>query len=1361
MNSTFMNQQISFFLPDFIEIQRKSFRDFLEKGIIEEVVKINPIKNSHLNLSLFFYPEKYKFIKPEITIKEAIIQGKTYGAKLYIPAKLVFSNLVENTEQFNKIGIKAQDQLPPKNLYREASEAKSNNQIVQIPEWVLIANLPLMTKRGHFIVNGSPRVLVNQMVRSPGVYFHERLRGFGENKKRTFYIDFISRRGAWLRLQTDKRRKVWARLKKNPKISIALFIEALKSTELTPLKWTEYDTVILKELYQQINPTKTKREISAEAGADFLIQKFKNPRTYDLGFLGRERINAKLKILIKSHQLTSQDIQASYELLKNLEQDKLIVDDIDNLKNRRVRASGELLQTQFEIGLYRLEKVILSKLKKINSKTINLDLQKKLLSNSSLSSSTKHKNNTFFETSLLLKSLISTKPLNGALREFFGSSPLSQYMDQTNPLAEVTHKRRLSSLGPGGISRDTAGMAVRGIHSTHYGRICPIETPEGKNAGLVNSVTLFGKINYYGFLQTPYFKVFKGQVQRNSQLTFFSAEKEQKTAIKIAPGDLKISKSNFLPSLPIPIRIADPFQEDFKKVDREEIDYMAVSAVQMISIATSLIPFLEHDDANRALMGSNMQRQAVPLIRPERPIVGTGLEALLVGESGHILETKTSGFIGYTSGQKIVLYQPQKMEINLTNNVLFYSKAFSVQDQQTVRLDLNKKNNLNERKNKQIDTLYASWNHAVSFSNSKKSHSFYWYDSIPSNDKKSIFNKIYKLKNKNLLTALRTIKRNFLCLSKNSYILDKYQRSNQETCLTHKPAVNSGDWVQKGDILADCSASAFGELALGQNILLAYLPWEGYNFEDAVVINERLVSEDLYTSIHIEKYEIEIRETAYGFEEITKNIPHLQKQQEKALDQRGITKVGSWVESGDILVGKITPLKPQPLSPHERLAYDLARIEIPTNRDTSLRVPKGVHGRVINIQILETIESTNLEDISFIHNNNNTFIIPNKNIGILDLAQNFLMHENNGLTQNVKINNNINFLNSEKQSSKQIRLDNFDNFICDFFNNVSTPNLKLHTNLIKKLTKNYIKFKTNLFAFEKKIDLENTIKLKKVNLASHYIRKPSRVRIYIAEKRKIQVGDKVAGRHGNKGIVSSVLSRQDMPYLPDGSIIDMLLNPLGVPSRMNVGQVFECLLGLAGSYLNENYKITPFDEIYGAEASRSLVYLKLYQARLKTGQHWLFHPEFPGKTRLFDGRTGECFDQLVTVGKGYIIKLVHLVDEKIHARSTGPYSLVTKQPLGGRSKHGGQRLGEMEVWALEGFGAAYTLQEMLTRKSDDVLGRQQVLQAILNKKRISLGNPEAFKVLIRELQSLCLDVGVYTISPDPLRRKNIDIEEIP
>nr|YP_009105569.1 beta subunit of RNA polymerase [Lobosphaera incisa]AIT94262.1 beta subunit of RNA polymerase [Lobosphaera incisa] len=1744
-----------FLIPYFIEIQRKSFSDFLEKGIIKELFRRNPITNAKNDLELVFFPEKYQLTPPEFNSKQAIFNVKTYACKLYVPAQLT------NWE---------------------------NNQVTF--QWVLLGNLPLMTKRGHFIINGSARVIVNQLVRSPGIYYQEAI---DITKKKIVYADLISQRGAWLRLEIDKKKRVWAKMKKTPKISILVFLQAigfdkdlinksihfsefLENSKITDEKKTIYQLETQEQalmmIYALTHPKYDKTKITIEKGQKFLFRKFFNPRTYDLGQLGRVRLNKKLGLSIPlTHcTLTPQDVLFAIDYLINLEYGFGCLDDIDHLKNRRVRASGELIQNQFGTGLIRLEKIIREKMKKPKN-------------------------------SLTLKNLITTKALDGALREFFGSSPLSQYMDQTNPLAEITHKRRLSSLGPGGISRETAGMAIRGIHPTHYGRICPIETPEGKNAGLVNSPTILTRINSQGFLETPFYPVFQGQIQKQIGPFFFSAEQEQQ--INAAPGDLNYSHLNFLSGNLLPIRN----QDEYKRVFRNQVEYIGISPIQMISVATSLIPFLEHDDANRALMGSNMQRQAVPLINPERPIVGTGLEARVVSDSGHIIQASQSGFVSYVSGNKIIIqsysvfkdlensnkisnfknlkkinslknefpsiwndkktdktnhyskyskkiqnkqiglkhqindrlginknfdfqtttsavqpvlctglrenyillkqkikrnlkirnihlpldsamlkqalskssiltndeiknfslinnpdylsllkrdsnklfslytthipkcdfksgiYQwnflvnhqpsrqkhlitalnplknnvkgmpvfkkhtqkknnevwnvigwsfPSEQKCKITNNfksfqTLFALKKiinphkiiFSIKTQNyaykksqflfkifgTVpipsneiliqlqnkknfkALNLNKSftvlqkqnnvfkftvkyNNVYSSKTSIFSSVFNQHKTNVNFSVSKKNKiqkklsglgyqlksveskkinfhkqsTFCYFDNFISNNKNKfvkvnkqknnlffaknifqyrnyhtstgcfkpptilyspqdsyflrgkfcitgltkkintlqqykipdhietstfsntkhsaftkvlksnsltdvtfniengkvnqgvqtswpegagalkskilaaqsswcettgtsyrdnvpalsigLFNKLkqiqleilfqkkiainapkgdsklssglskseiftvcngdFKIKNfnknhKNLkkvlplqsenLVPLKTVysnpfefkplncdwkeittnfkfSNNFfniqnLTLSglesltierflpattkttdvpKTEYIeynLQNYHRSNQDTCLHQKPVVHQGEWVQKSDILADCAASVAGELALGKNLLIAYMPWEGYNFEDAILISERLVYDDILTSIHIERYEIEIRDTDYGIEQITKQIPELFTQrnewQLEHLNEKGIAKLGSWVKEGDILVGKITPMRPKPLSPQENLVYDIVGKKIPTTCDTSLRVPKGVEGRVIKIQILDT--ETVPSGISF-----------------------------SG---------------------------------------------------------------------------------------------PGRVHIYLAEKRKIQVGDKMAGRHGNKGIVSKILPRQDMPYLLDGTPIDMVLNPLGVPSRMNVGQIFECLLGLAGTHLQQQYRVNPFDEFFGPEASRSLVYLKLYQARLKSGQHWLFNPEFPGKTRLVDGRTGECFDQSVTVGRAYMLKLVHLVDEKIHARSTGPYSLITQQPLGGRSKHGGQRLGEMEVWALEGFGAAYTLQELLTIKSDDVKGRHQVLDAILNNESISFGTPESFKVLVRELQSLCLDVNIFTISA--AKRKSIDIMKIP
>ena len=675
----------------------------------------------------------------------------------------------------------------------------------------------------------------------------------------------------------------------------------------------------------------------------------------------------------------------------------------------------------------------------------------------------------------------------------------------------MTHKRRISALGPGGLNKDRAGFAVRDLHPSHYGRICPVETPEGPNAGLIGSLSIYAKINKYGFIETPFYKVVDGKVLKSAGPFYMTADEED--VLKIAPADVTLDSYNKIIGDIIPVR----YRQEFITSSPDQIDYIAVSTIQIISAATSLIPFLEHNDANRALMGSNMQRQAVPLLYTEKPIVGTGLESRVAKDSGSVVLSRTHGTVSYVSATKIGI------------------QNF---DGQTIH-----------------------------------------------------------------------------------YRLKKYYRSNQDTCINQHPMVWPGDKVVMGQVIADGASTESGEIALGKNILVCYMPWEGYNYEDAFLISERLVYDDIYTSIHIERYELECRQTKMGAEEITRDIPNVGEASIAQLDKNGIISIGSWVEAGDILVGKVTPKGESDQLPEGKLLRAIFGEKARNVRDTSLRLPNAAKGRVVNIKV---------------------------------------------------------------------------------FTRQKGDELPPGTNAI--------------------------------------------IRIYVAQKRKIQVGDKMAGRHGNKGIISRILPIQDMPYLPDGTPIDIVLNPLGVPSRMNVGQLFECLLGLAGYYTNTAFKIVPFDEMFGAEASRALVNNKLKQATVFSNQHWLFDIQHPGKIILRDGRTGEVFDNPVTVGKAYMLKLVHLVDDKIHARSTGPYSLVTQQPLGGRAQHGGQRLGEMEVWALEAFGAAYTLQELLTVKSDDMQGRNEALNAIVKGKPIPKpGTPESFKVLMRELQSLGLDIGVHKV----------------
>jgi DNA-directed RNA polymerase subunit beta len=798
-------------------------------------------------------------------------------------------------------------------------------------------------------------------------------------------------------------------------------------------------------------------------------------RYYRLGRVGRYKINNYLNLKLSSqlHSLVYEDIFAIIDYLITLSVSKTAGDDIDHLKNRRVRSVGELMQHLFRIGFQRLSRKILSQVYKVESPLI-----------------------------------LSSNIISATIKEFFGSSQLSQYMDQTNPLSGLTHKRRISGLGPGGFDRDRISFTVRDIHPSHYGRICPIETPEGQNVGLIASLTTCAHVNKSGFLQTPFWRVINGKIIKTGKPIYLTADKED--FYKIAPADISVNVKNYLLQSSISVR----YKQDFITVKPSEVDFIAISTVQVVSAAASLIPFFEHDDANRALMGSNMQRQSVPLLVSQKPIIGTGLEDQIATDSGITINAIKPGIIDFVSSKKIILIEDsgRKME----------------------------------------------------------------------------------------------------------YRLQKYQRSNQETCINQKPIVWPGNFVKSGEIIADGPGINGGELALGQNVLVAYMPWQGYNFEDAILINERLIYDDVFTSIHIERYEIEVSITNDGREQTTKHIPNLSLPEVRNLNEDGIISIGTFVKPGDILVGKITPKDDSEQLPEAKLLRAIFGAKAKGVRDSSFRMPSGEYGRVIR-----------------------TIIFRRKN----------------------------------------------------------------------KLA----------YEFEK-------------------------VQIFIAQIRKIQVGDKIAGRHGNKGIISRILSRQDMPFLPDGTAIDILLNPLGVPSRMNVGQLYECLLGLAGQKLNRRFKILPFDEMYGQEISRILINKKLRQASIENNDGWLFNPYSPGKIVLIDGRTGKAFENPITVGNAYMLKLIHLVDDKMHARATGPYSLVTQQPLGGKAQQGGQRFGEMEVWALEGFGAAYTLKELLTIKSDDMQGRNDTLNAIVKGQNIpTSGIPESFKVLLEELRAIGLDISTYQL----------------
>ena len=1061
MSSAIQVAKTATYLPDLVEVQRASFKWFLEKGLIEELESFSPITDYTGKLELHFIGSEYRLKRPRHDVEEAKRRDATFASQMYVTCRLV-----------NK----------------ETGEIKEQE--------VFIGELPLMTERGTFIINGAERVIVNQIVRSPGVYFKDEQ---DKNGRKTFNASLIPNRGAWLKFETDKNDLLHVRVDKTRKINAHVLMRAIGLSDndvLDKLRHPEYyqksieaandegissEDQALLELYKKLRPGEPP---SVSGGQTLLHSRFFDPKRYDLGRVGRYKINKKLRLTIPDavRTLTPEDVLSTIDYLINLELDVggASLDDIDHLGNRRVRSVGELLQNQVRVGLNRLERIIKERM-------------------------------TVGETeSLTPAQLVNPKPLVAAIKEFFGSSQLSQFMDQTNPLAELTHKRRISALGPGGLTRERAGFAVRDIHPSHYGRICPIETPEGPNAGLIGSLATHARVNEYGFIETPFWKVEDGIVLKQGDPLYLAADLEDEC--RIAPGDVPTDAEGRITSDLVPVR----YRQDFEKVPPEQVDYVQLSPVQVISVATSLIPFLEHDDANRALMGSNMQRQAVPLLRPERPLVGTGLETQVARDSGMVPITRVNGTVTFVDATAIVIRDEEG-----TDHV---------------------------------------------------------------------------------------------------HHLQKYQRSNQDTCLNQRPIVRQGDPVIAGQVLADGSACEGGEIALGQNVLIAYMPWEGYNYEDAILLSDRLVHDDLYTSVHIEKYEIEARQTKLGPEEITREIPNIAEESLGNLDEMGIIRIGAYVESGDILVGKVTPKGESDQPPEEKLLRAIFGEKARDVRDNSLRVPGTERGRVVDVRIYTREQGDELP--------------PGANMV---------------------------------------------------------------------------------------------------------------VRVYVAQRRKIQVGDKMAGRHGNKGIISRILPQQDMPYLPDGTPIDIVLNPLGVPSRMNVGQVFECLMGWASSHLDCRVKVVPFDEMHGPEKSKQTVQTYLEEAASLPGKEWVYNPDNPGKIQLVDGRSGEPFDQPVTVGYAHILKLVHLVDDKIHARSTGPYSLVTQQPLGGKAQQGGQRLGEMEVWALEAYGAAYTLQELLTVKSDDMQGRNEALNAIVKGKPIPRpGTPESFKVLMRELQSLGLDIAVYT-----------------
>ena len=1086
-------------VPNLIAIQTDSFKWFKEEGLQQAFQDIAPIENSTKDMCVEF--GKHEFGEPKYTVDECKEKDVSYQAPLFVEIRFI---------------------------NRETGEIKEQN--------VFMGDFPLMTNRGTFIINGTERVVVSQLVRSPGVYFSSER---DKTSDKTIYnAKVIPSRGAWLEFETDKRDILSVRIDRKRKQPATLLVRALGLAETREeiiellgsddmvLRTLDRDPATTKEeslieLYKRFRPGEPPTIDSARTLLEGL---FFNPQRYDLAKVGRYKINKKLGFDADNDAstLTDEDITATmkYIIALHTGEEGASVDDIDHFGNRRIRTVGELIQNQFRIGLSRMERVVRER----------MSMQE--------------------PDEITPQSLVNIRPIVAAIKEFFGSSQLSQFMDQANLAAGITHKRRLSALGPGGLSRERAGFEVRDVHNSHYGRMCPIETPEGPNIGLIGSLATFGRINPYGFIETPYRRVVDGKV--TDDIDYLTADEEENYTIAQANETFNLETREFgttdadgvfHKATRVLCRTKDAsgvFGEP-EEVLPEQVTYMDVSPRQMTSVATSLIPFLEHDDANRALMGSNMQRQAVPLLKPHAPLVGTGMEHRIAVDSGEILVAQNPGVVDYVDGQTIIVL-----------------------------------NNDGE------------------------------YD---------------------------------------EYLVPKFQRSNQSGCINHRPIVRKGDEVHAGDVLADGPSCDGGELALGQNLMVAYMPWEGYNYEDAIIVSERVVAEDLLTSIHISEYEVDARDTKLGPEEITREIPNMSDDMTADLDADGIIRIGAEVFPGDVLVGKVTPKGETELTAEERLLRAIFGEKAREVRDTSLKVPHGSGGRVIGIHRFSRAAGDELAP------------------GVNEL-----------------------------------------------------------------------------------------------------------IRIFVAQKRKVQQGDKLSGRHGNKGVISRVLPVEDMPYLADGTPIDVMLNPLGVPSRMNVGQLLENHLGWAAKWgwsdedtdkpvAGPQFVATPvFDGATEEEISDAIEHANRNLININHAKYGdLARDEFvpqlsrTGKTWLYDGRTGEKFREPITVGQTYILKLGHMVDDKIHARSTGPYSLITQQPLGGKAQFGGQRFGEMEVWALYAYGASNVLQEILTVKSDDTAGRVKSYEAIVKGENIPPAEvPESFKVLVKEMKSLCLNVELEGHDMQPI-----------
>ena len=1229
-------------IPNLLDVQLQSYNEFLQadlepekreqRGLQAVFKNIFPISDIRENFSLEFV--RYTLGTPRYTVRECLERNMTFAAPLKATLRLVV---------------------------REA-QGKSKTVKDIIEQDVFLGELPLITDKGTFVVNGAERVVVSQLHRSPGVFFDEETHPSG---KRLFSARIIPYRGSWVEFSLDVNDIMHVNIDSRRKIPATTFLRALGySTDEDILKLffeiekaemagrkrakllgricaqtavdKETGEVImsageilsddhldrLKELgigklkllvfdpqrdvdviVNTLNKDATKSQIEAlmkiysllrpgeppaeEVAQSLLERLFFTSKRYDLGEVGRHMINQRLKLNIPLNVtiLDKQDFVTIIKYLVGLKKGEGFVDDIDHLGNRRARTVGELLENQFSIGLSRMARTIRERMSLKDTETL-----------------TPH-------------DLVNARTVSAVIETFFGSSQLSQFMDQTNPLSELTHKRRLSALGPGGLTRERAGFEVRDVHHTHYGRMCPIETPEGPNIGLIGSLSTYARINKYGFLETPYRKVKGGKVAR--QINYLTADQEDHFVIAQA-NELLDKEARFVNSM-----VKARHRGDFVTVPGQQIDYMDVSPKQLVSVAAALIPFLGHDDANRALMGSNMQRQAVPLLMTESPLIGTGMEGRAALDSRAIVLAKRDGVVESVTCEKIVVRPADH----------------------TSEVDIS---------------------------------------------------------------------------GVDEYELLKFKRSNQDTCINERPLVEVGDRVKKGSCIADGPGTCAGELALGTNVLVAFMPWRGYNFEDAIIVSERFVEQDKFTSVHIEEFELQVRETKRGAEEITPEIPNVSDEALADLDERGVIRIGAEVEAGDVLVGKVTPKGETELSPEERLLRAIFGEKAGDVKDASLKAPPGMKGVVIDAKVFSRKERG--EEYKKAEKNEIAKLKRGfqKQLEILQGLRNEglskLLDGQAARTVRSAKDNSIVFRAGSKFKAGSLEKVDLDDLIADD-GLAQDPKLNKRT---KALLSSYGEL-VNKRKAQFDVDLEKVIRGAELPPGVVQLAKVS-----VATKRKLSVGDKMAGRHGNKGVVSKIVPVEDLPYMPDGTPVELILNPLGVPSRMNVGQILETHLGWAAK--KEGYYVScpVFD---GADLG------EVKQALKKAGL-----PE-SGKSTLYDGMTGEPFDEPITVGYIYMMKLSHLVDDKIHARSIGPYSLVTQQPLGGKAQFGGQRFGEMEVWALEAYGAAYTLQEMLTVKSDDVAGRSRVYEAIVKGENPpEPGIPESFNVLVKELQSLGLDV---------------------